>query len=914
MGFELTEPLAAVLGLAVIAALVATWWWMRPPLPPRRARLSLGLRVLIVILLVAALAGLQVQTTPAAQSLVVAADLSASVQGALDTEAAGVRQILAQRSGSDQAGVVSYARDPQVEIPISKTPAFTEFQSRPNPHFTDLAAALRLAGSLLPADTRRHIVLIGDGRANLGDAVAEARLLHAEGVRVDTVALPVPAGPEVFIDTIDAPATLHAGERADVQAHLVSNVATAGTARWYLDRTLVASQAVTLPAGDTTISQAFAPTEPGFHAVRLVIEPERDTYAENNLGEALIQVLGAPRILVVEGAPGRAAGLNAALASIGMTAVTVAPSGLPRTAADLAAYQAVALVNVPAAALGPDAMALLQTSVRDLGMGMVVIGGDESYGPGGYAGTPLEASLPVQIQLPQDMQKPPVAVVLALESTEGVQGDQILRGAAEAVVDQLTPRDLVGVTGGNGLGPVVPLGPLTDKAAVKRQIEAMALGDPGSYQPDLSSAAQALAAAHASVKHIILLGDGDAFDNYQAIIPGIHDRGITVSAVAIGADPGGAAVMQQIASLGKGRFYQSNSLEDIPQLFLKETREALKPWIVEGTIAPRLASLADLLPGVPVDRFPTLTGYVATTPRAAADVVLKSPQGDPLLASWQYGLGRVIAWTSDAEGRWTADLLRWPSSNRFFGDLVQAALPAPGDPALVVETVIRGDRTHVLVTAPPLNGATVSVSAVAPDLGQRSVTLSATGSGRFEGDILTDQVGSYLLHVTESVGGALAHATTNGLVVPYSPEYRDLGTDLASLRAIASAGGGAMVTDLSHVFQLPVPPVESRQPVAELLLAIAILLLPVDVAVRRLIFRVEDLPAWRAAVRRSPAARATAAAAAAPTEATLARLRERVAGVRAQQQPVKRPPSSPAPPPAPEDPTGDLLTRRRRGR
>ena len=889
MGFELGVPLAVLLGAAAILGVAATWWRLRPPLPPGRARLSLGLRLLIVALLVAALADLQVQTTPSTQSLLVAADLSASVQGALDTEAGDVRQILAGRSGRDRAGVLAFARDPQVEAPIGQGPAFTEFQSRPNPHYTDLAAALRLAGSLLPTDTRRHLVVISDGRANLGDAVAEARLLRAEGVRVDTVALPVPAGPEAYIDTIDAPATLRTGQRAAVLAHLVSNVATHATARWYLDRSLVATQEITLAAGDTTVSQTIAPAQPGFHAVRLVIEPVLDTYAENNLGEALIQVLGPPRVLVVEGAPGRAAGLTAALASIGMTTVTVSPAALPRTAADLAAYQAVALVNVPAGALGGDAMTLLQTSVRDLGTGMVVIGGDESYGPGGYAGTPLETMLPVQIQLPQDMQKPPVAVVLALESTESAQGDQILRGAAEAVVDQLTPRDLVGVTAGTGAGFVVPLGPLTDRAAVKRAIEGIALGDPGTYAPDLASAAQALGGARASVKHIILLGDGDAIDRYQPLVEGIHGRGITVSAIAIGADPNGAGTMQQIAGWGKGRFYQSNSLDDIPQLFLKETREALKPWIVEGTIIPRLASLAAILPGVPLDRFPALTGYVATTPRAAADVIFKSPQGDPLLATWEYGLGRVVAWTSDAEGRWTRDLLRWPSSNRFYGDLVQAALPAAGDPALQVETLIRGDHTHLLVTAPATSGAIVSVNAVAPDLAEKTVTLSATGSGRFEGDLLTDQVGSYLLHVTESAGGALKHANTTGLVVPYSPEYRDLGTDVASLRAIAAAGGGAVLTDLSQVFRLPVPPVEATQPIGEILLALAILLFPVDVAVRRLIFRIEDLPAWRAALQRTPAATRRAAATA-PAEATLARLRERVEGVRAQEAKARKKP------------------------
>jgi uncharacterized membrane protein len=900
VGFEISRPLLLGAGVLALVIIVAIWRFFPPPLPPRRARISLGLRTLIVLLLTAALAGFQVQTTPTPQSLLVVADLSASVQSALDSEAATVRRILQQRQGDNRAGVLSFGRDPQVEVNISKDPQFGEFQSQPNPHYTDIAAALQLGGSILPDDSRRHIVLISDGRANLGDAVGEARLLRAEGVRVDTVALPVPLGAEAYVDRLDAPRTLTQGQQADAQALIVSNTATLATVRWYLDRTLVNTVQLSLPVGETTVKQTVKPAEPGFHAVRIVIDPVRDTYAENNLGEALIQVVGPPRVLLVENTVGEAASLEAALHSTGIGTAVVTPDQLPRSAADLAAYQAVVLVNIPATSLGVDGMALLQASVRDLGTGLVVIGGTESYGPGGYAGTTLETALPVQIQLPLDMQKPPVAVVLVLESTESGQGDQILRGAAESVVDQLTPRDSVGVTDG-GMGMVIPLAPLTDKAAVKRKIEALSLGDPMSYAPDLGAADQALTKTKAAIKHVILFGDGDTFDrNYQSAITAMYSRGITVSTVAIGANATDASAMQSMAGWGHGRFYQSNSLQDVPQIFLKETREALKPWIVEGQIAPQLASLADVIPGVPLDSFPTISGYVATTPRAAADIVLKSPQGDPLLATWQYGLGRVLAWTSDAQGRWTAGLLQWPSANRFFGDIVHASLPQAGDPALQIETRVQGDHTHLLVTAPTTSGATVTVNAVTPDLAGASLTLSPTGPGRFEGDLPTDQVGSYLLHVSESAGGVVRHTTTSGLVVPYSPEYRDLGTNVATLTAIAQAGGGVVLADVSQAFRLPVPSVHAAQPISELLLVLAILLFPIDVALRRLIFRLEDMPAWRKALQRAPTP-------AVPAEATVTRLRERVEGVRAARAAQPRPPKKP-----PDDPTGELLSRRRR--
>src|SRR5207245_933369 len=174
---------------------------------------------------------------------------------------------------------------------------------------------------------------------------------------------------------------------------------TTATMRWYVDRTLLLTTQVSLANGETTLSQAIKPTGTGFHSVRVTIDPTLDTYAENNLGEALVQVVGPPRVLLVEHSDGDAA-------------------------------------------------------------------------------TPLEGTLPVQIELPKNMPKPPVAVMLVLETTESSQGDQVLRGAADAVIDQLTQRDFAGVTNGNGGNIVMPLTQLTDKAKLKSAIDGMALGDP----------------------------------------------------------------------------------------------------------------------------------------------------------------------------------------------------------------------------------------------------------------------------------------------------------------------------------------------------------------------------------------------------------------------------------------------------
>src|SRR5260370_24396454 len=99
----------------------------------------------------------------------------------------------------------------------------------------------------------------------------------------------------------------------------------------------------------------------------------------------------------------------------------------------------------------------------------------------------------------------------------------------------------------------------------------MHLGEPPTYVPDLNAADKELAKTTASLKHIIMLGDGDSRDAYQPVVETIHAHGVTVSTVAVGFDSNGAATMQAIAGWRHRRYYPSTSIQDAPHIFLKET-------------------------------------------------------------------------------------------------------------------------------------------------------------------------------------------------------------------------------------------------------------------------------------------------------------------------------------------------------
>ncbi|HEU5001294.1 MAG TPA: VWA domain-containing protein [Actinomycetota bacterium] len=915
---QLAHPaLGAVAFLAPVAA-VAIWLAMPPPLSRRRGRLSLGIHLLVLLLLAAAIGGLAFARAPHAQSLVAVVDRSASTAGGAQQETEAVAALQRTLTGANELGVVTTGEQALVEqppAPAGAAPAFTTFQTSPDADFTDLEAGLRLGASVMPTTTLQHIVVVSDGQQNLGDAVSEARSLRSQGVRVDVLPVAVPTGAEARVDSVHAPSSLPAGASTQVQVVIDSNVTQTAALSVSVDQTQVYQAPVSLGAGQTTVNVPLPPAVSGFHSITAQISPPQDTYAQNNVGAALLQVTGPERVLVVEGAPGQGANVANALKAAALNPTTVPPAAVPATLAGLAAYSAVALVNVPASALSAAQMGTLQAGVRDLGTGLAAFGGQDSLGPGGYAGTPLDSTLPVSAQLPQQLKKPPVAVVLCLETMEDPQADVVERGAAVALVNQLTPQDFVGITDGAS-GLAVPLQSAANKSAIDNAIQTMSFGDPSTYSPFLNEAAKALSANPGTNlnanKFIVLVGDGDASDDYNGEGKALAAQGISASAVGINVHSQSTFMtnMQAFATGGGGDFFESDNPSQLPQLLLQESQKSLKPWVVQGSFTPALHTASPALGGVNPSTLPPIDAYVAETTKPAAQDVLTSPAGDPVLATWQYGLGRAATWTSDTDGLWTRALLASPQSGTLLANIVAWTLPTPSDSALNLQTSVQGNQgaiTAQLATSTALPaGAQVVATVAGPDLSGVQVPLTATGPGTYVGNFPAGQTGSYLVHVSASSGGTVLHSTLGGVAIAYSPEYQFLGTNAAFLRQLATAGGGTVLPSAAAAYRVRLPRLSVSEALTAWLLALAALLVPIDIAARRLVVSRADTKVWAEAVR-PPAAPAE-------VEPTLLRLRGRLDRRAGGAEKAKPEPATPSAQPAeePEDLAARLLAKRKK--
>ena len=847
----------------------------------RRERLGLILRLVIVACLVLALAGLEILRPDRSLAVVFLLDRSDSMSPtAKDQALQTVRSALQSMGPDDQAAVVAFGAQALVERGMSAERQMGPVLSKPRADGTDIGAALRLGLALFPPGSARRIVLLSDGLDTAGEPAldAAAALAHASAVQLLAAPFSSPSGLEVALQTVSAPSRLAQGERFDLRLEVSATQPQRAGVRVLSGGQVVYQGTLDLGRGVQTFNLPLQAGEPGFSRFQVQIDPLQDSAYQNNELTAFATVSGPPRVLLVSMPPGdrlpgglprpdEAVQLRAALQATGMQIESAPPAGLPSSLPGLASYAAVALVDVPARALNPRQMAALQGYVRDLGGGLLAVGGPTSFGLGGYYRTPLETTLPVEMQIKDVRRRPTLALVFIIDhsgSMSEVSGGEVkLELAKEAVLrslDLLTPVDHVGVVAFDDFAAwVAPVAELGDGQAVRNGIETLR-PDGGT---DILAGVQAMASVlpndPAMVKHVILLTDGGADPTgIPQLVQELHDKhGITLSTVGVGSDA--APYLPSLAELGGGRYHFAADSSAIPTIFTEETSLATRAYLVENPFTPLLAAPSPILSGI--DQLPQLLGYVATVPKAAAQTVLVSDQGDPILAVWQYGLGQAAAFTSDATARWASQWVGWSGFSRFWGQALSAILRREtpialearveqpqgeaGPAQLVVETQ---DENGAF-----LNGYRFQARLAGPDGQPRDLDLQQVAPGRYTAQFDAAQPGAYLVGVQgHSADGKETLSAASGWARAYSPEYRTLQGDPQALaKAVALADGrliqGETADAAAQIFRHDLPGGLQTRPAWPFLLLLAIWLLPLDIAVRRLALTPADI--WRSVAR-----------------------------------------------------------------
>ena len=822
-------------------------------LHPATGRLALGTRALVAGLLVLALAGAHLVKRSDTLTTIFVVDASRSIRDGQFQDAKGyINKALEGKRAADGAGVVVFGRSAFLENgPSTALTNVDGLRRAVAGDATALKDALRTAQSAFTPGSGRKIVILSDGNENLGAAEDEITSLRASGVRVDVAPTALGNGganqPEALVEGVNLPAQARVDAPFPVRVVTVSTVAQSATLTLLRDKVPIGKQQVQLKAGKSAFTFSETMKQPGLHKYEALLEPTQDTVAENNRAEGDVTVQGRPRVLYVTDVDVPIYGaLRQAMAAQGIDLQIQTPGNIPGDVQALASYDSVVLSNVPAVELGPQQQQALASASKEFGVGLGMVGGENSFAAGGYQGTPIEDALPVSMDVKDKKRFPSIAVALVIEDLEEPTNVNMSIEAAKSIVDLLQPIDQIGVLDCNNVWRI-PMQHVTNRAALKSAMQGLTdMNDPPDYDPYLLTAGQELQKIPAQIKHIIFLGDGDAENPSMANLQTVRSMGISISTVATGADAEGIKQLAQMASLGGGKAYVAEKAEDLPRLLQRDQQSFSKLRIIEKPFLPQFNGDDPVLTGIPFNAEPPLLGYNVASAKPGATVPMTAPDHrDPVFAYWRYGLGRTFAFTSDDRAHWAVQWLPWEGYSQFWAQTLRWSLRSSARADFQVTAESDAGQGHLVVeaftpTGGFVNGAPLTARVVAPDLTAKSVPLSQTAPGRYEGRFDTDQTGAYLVNVHQGDGPA-AQSQMAGLVVPYSPEYRTLGPNLPLLTRLTEATGGKIQPDPARIFRDAPSWVVGVTDLAPTLLLLTALLFLADIAVRRLAIRPEKV-------------------------------------------------------------------------
>jgi len=832
--------------LAALSLLPLLAWLAQDDALPRSRRvLALLLRALALAALALALCR-PLQRVPSDRtSTVFVVDVSRSIDDeALSWAHDYLERALARRADHHVALITFAGRARTHALPAgAPVPPLSRIEDGEG---SDVEGALARALALLAPESAPQVVLLGDGRETTGSLLRAAHTYAALGVPL-RVRRDAPAAPEVAVRDLTVPPHARVGEPLALHASLVASAPTRVRLRLLRDGTPVhidIPDEHELAAGETELRVRARADRAGPVTFRFELSPlGPDRLPENDALARTIEVRGPPRVLYVERDLAHAHPFADLLRLAGFTVDVRDPAGAPSSVRALSAYDFVVLSDLPREALGRGTEAALEPYLRE-GGGLLVTGGARALGLGGHVGTPLARLLPVALDTPVAQSEPALALMLVIDKSGSMAGDKLERAkeAAIATAELLAPSDYLGVIGFDAEPTrVVRLAVASQRTRIAHEVGRLAPGGGTALFPALDAAYADLAGVRARVRHVVVLTDGQTQEETLATLArSMRADGITLSSIGLGDDVN-RALLTQLATEAGGRAYFTRDPARVPRLFTDEAKLVTRSLAVEERVLATQVAPAAFLKGIAIASAPPLGGYVVTRARPSpAQVVLESDRGDPLLARMRVGLGWSIVFTSDVTSRWSAPWYGWRPVAALFAQLVREHMRQDPAAQRPIETHWQGDTLVAAIEVRDdderyVAGLTGTLSVEATDGRSRTIAIAPSAPGRYEARARDLPPGEHTLRATlQGEGGAPLQASGH-VLVPSSIEARPpFGADEALLAAAAAYTGGGALPAPEQLLETPVRGAGGRRERWQPLVWIALVLLVLDVAARRL--------------------------------------------------------------------------------
>jgi len=834
-----------------------------------RRIVAVVLRCLVVALLAIALARIESVKRNDHLAVMFVLDRSRSIPEDLREAAQSyVRHVSKQADRDDRFGIIGFDGKAEIDV-ISNRGGLdvSNFGIAVEPDRTDIAAGLRMAMASFPQGYARRAVILTDGNENMSDLRDEIEVAAANRIAVDVVPLQYTHDREILFDRIVVPT--HASRDTKIPLRFIAKSRTATRAKLSLRH-----NGVDIPLGDPIVqltsgmrpNQFTIPMElnaGGVHHFEAQLSPlnaDDDAIPENNRVSSFTFAGGEGRVLIVTNSVGTddqvlRDALKREKIDVEMRSIDQLNIDLLK----LQEYSAVILANIPSDAFTRQQHEALASYVRDFGGGLVMTGGDEGFGAGGWMGTPVEEVSPVSFSIPSRSYLPSAALVIILDRSGSmgcpVKGSprcqqELANEAAVLALKSVLPQDHIGVVAFDSQADwVVSLQRNHSPQRVSKMIRKIGPGGGTVIYPALELAYKALVSlgSSAAVKHVILLTDGQSHDGpYDQLMANMRRNRITLSTIGVG-DGVNDQLLHRLANGTDGRYYPVRNPNMLPRVFFRETKVLRTRLISDQQFTPQVVhGFSTVVAGLIDTELPPLGGFVRTVPKADAviPVVHRGKEGnDPVFAHWNYEMGKMAVFTSGWWPKWGGDWAAWKKFGKFWAQVIRWVMRQEASADFDVLTRLEGNTGHVVLEAlnkdaSYLNFLRIVGRMLTPSMQQEKLYLTQTGPGRYEATFDVKDHGNYLINLQYSTPGSESGMIRTGLSLPYSPEFREMNTNFALLDQVVDRTGGRMLQmdpKLDKVFSRDLPPAIARQPVWRWV--VTWLLLPLfllDVAGRRL--------------------------------------------------------------------------------
>ncbi len=807
--------------LALIVLLPLVWYWIRNAprrLPPVRRRLLIALRLVVLLLLIGGLVRLSLTQAYQRANVVFLLDMSLSVTAAMRQRALNFMQtVMQEKRPEDGIGLVVFGADATLEQSVDKDFTLQEIDSEVEGSATHVARAIQAGMASFPPDGARRMALLSDGNENVGSAAEAALIARSLGAEIYPVPLGQDSGgQEVRVEKLVVPRQVQSGAPYQVEAMVVSTVETTASLELLRGGAFAGRREITLQPGKNRVRFLQQTSDEGVHLYEVVVNSPQDTLLENNRLRGFTDVLGPPKILMLHDEPGPSAPLLRALQEQGLAIEARPWKTLPHTLSGYLEYDALIFDNVPGFGISVAQMEVLEQYVRDMGGGLLMLGGEKSFGAGGYYRTPIEKLLPVDMDIPTKMSIPSLSLVMVIDKSDSMGGSinnkasprhfderttklEVAKIAAFSAMKLLNPFDQAGLLAFNADWEwTVPMSEAGKREQIAGRLAALTHGGGTDLYKGMEEGLRVLKDVKAVKKHLIALSDGlTAHMDFEALTQDAIANNITVTTVALGKDAD-RTLMDAIAHWGQGRSYYTDDPLFIPRIFTAETILVSRGLIEEAPFQPALQTDHELLQGLDLTQAPPLHGYVVTYGKPAAELLLVTPKQDPLLAVQRYGLGRTAAFTADLGLRWGKDWASWDGFPQFAAQLMRWMQRKNTVESFSVRADVQDGKGIIEadvydVQDQFVNQVALKGNVLTPSKEAIPVAFKQTEPGRYAGGFAMQGQGEYLLTLVGDHEGVTIGPKTVGVAVPYSPEYLGLGTNYGLLNRLAERTGGRVL-------------------------------------------------------------------------------------------------------------------------